>query len=121
MNFAQLGVIFCFLSVAAGAFGSHALRSRLTPEMLQVFEIGARYQMYHGLALLFVAWLVERNPQNTFATYAGWLFTVGILIFSGSLYLLSITGERWLGAITPIGGTAFLAGWLLLLLSSLKR
>lgn len=105
-----LGCGFALLAVAAGAFGAHALRMRLAPEQLAVFETGARYQMYHALALLAVAWANSARPAPA-VTAAGWLFTVGIVVFSGSLYLLTLTGVRWLGAITPIGGVAFLAGW----------
>jgi uncharacterized membrane protein YgdD (TMEM256/DUF423 family) len=108
-----LGCVFALLAVGAGAFGAHALRDRLAPDLLAVFETGARYQMYHALALLAVAWGVERwGPGGTVA--AGWAFVVGIVLFSGSLYLLALTGVRWLGAITPLGGVAFLAGWGLL-------
>ncbi|HEX2095122.1 MAG TPA: DUF423 domain-containing protein [Longimicrobiaceae bacterium] len=109
--FWTLGCVFAFLAVAAGAFGAHALRSRIAPDLLGVFETGARYQMYHALALLAVAWAVERWPG---AGVAGWAFVAGIVLFSGSLYLLALTGVRWLGAITPLGGVAFLAGWALL-------
>jgi uncharacterized membrane protein YgdD (TMEM256/DUF423 family) len=108
-----LGCGFALLAVAAGAFGAHALRGRLTPEMLATFEIGVRYQMYHALGLLVVALLVGRT-QSTAGIAAGWLFTVGILVFSGSLYVLVLSGMRWLGAVTPLGGVAFLAGWVLL-------
>jgi len=101
------------LAVAAGAFGAHGLRERLAPDMLAVFETGARYQMYHALALLGVAWAAGRWPGGL-TTAAGWCFLAGIALFSGSLYVLSISGVRWLGAITPIGGLAFLVGWMLL-------
>ncbi len=113
MPFAGLGAILAFLAVAAGAFGAHALRPRLAPDLLEVFETAARYQMYHALALLAVAWASERWPGPAPAL-AGWLFVAGIVVFSGSLYLLSLTGQRWLGAITPLGGLAFLAGWAVL-------
>jgi uncharacterized membrane protein YgdD (TMEM256/DUF423 family) len=112
-TFATLACLLAFLAVAAGAFGAHALRARLTPELLAVWETAARYQMYHALALLGVAWALDRWSGRP-AVIAGWLFIVGIVLFSGSLYLLSISGVRWLGAITPLGGLAFLAGWLLL-------
>ena len=102
-----------FLAVAAGAFGAHALRARLSPDLLAVFETGARYQMYHALALLAVAWMVTRWP-GPWPVRAGWLFAAGTVLFSGSLYALALTGVRWLGAITPLGGAAFLAGWLCL-------
>ena len=107
------GSISAFLAVALGAFAAHGLKTKLSPEMFNVFEVGVRYHMYHALALLAVAWASTRWPGTT-VTAAGWLFLVGTVIFSGSLYLLSLTGLRWLGAITPIGGLAFLIGWLLL-------
>ena len=102
-----------FLGVAFGAFGAHALRARLTPEMLAVFETGVRYQMYHAFATCAAAWAVARWPRRVFGV-AGGLFFAGIVVFSGSLYALALSGERWLGAITPLGGVAFLAGWLCL-------
>jgi uncharacterized membrane protein YgdD (TMEM256/DUF423 family) len=114
--FFALGAISALLAVGAGAFGAHALRSRLTPELLAVFETAARYQMYHALALCAAAWAVSRWP-GSWAVWAGWLFAVGTVLFSGSLYGLALTGIRWLGAITPLGGAAFLAGWLCLALS----
>jgi uncharacterized membrane protein YgdD (TMEM256/DUF423 family) len=115
--FFALGAVSGFISVAAGAFGAHALRSRLTPEYLGVFETAARYQMYHALALLAVAWAVSRGT-GSIAQWAGWLFVIGTVLFSGSLYGLALTGIRWLGVITPLGGVAFLAGWLCLALSA---
>ena len=99
--------------MALGAFAAHGLRARLSAEALQTFETGARYHMYHALALLAVAWAVTRWPGAA-TTAAGWLFITGTLLFSGSLYLLAITGVRALGAITPIGGLAFILGWLAL-------
>jgi uncharacterized membrane protein YgdD (TMEM256/DUF423 family) len=111
-----LGAASGFIAVAAGAFGAHSLRDRLTPEYVSVFETGARYQMYHALALLAVAWVVERGA-GTSAQWAGWLFVIGTLLFSGSLYGLALTSIRWMGAITPLGGVAFLAGWICLALS----
>ena len=108
--FALAGALSAFVAVAAGAFGAHALRSRLAPDLLAVFETGARYQMYHALALLAVAWAATRWPGAPIRT-AGWLFIGGTLLFSGSLYLLALTGVRWLGAVTPLGGLLFLAGW----------
>jgi uncharacterized membrane protein YgdD (TMEM256/DUF423 family) len=107
------GSISALLAVALGAFAAHGLRNKLTPEMLTIFETGVRYQMYHALALLGVAWASTRWPGGSI-TAAGWLFILGTILFSGSLYLLSFTGVRWLGAVTPIGGAAFLLGWLLL-------
>ena len=118
--FFALGSASALVAVAAGAFGAHGLRARLTPELLAVFETGARYQMYHALALLAVAWAVTHWP-GPWPVRGGWLFLVGTLLFSGSLYTLALTGARWLGAITPFGGVAFLAGWACLLLGLLRR
>ncbi|HEU5041442.1 MAG TPA: DUF423 domain-containing protein [Gemmatimonadales bacterium] len=115
--FFTLGAASAFIAVGAGAFGAHALRARLDPAMLAVFETGARYQMYHALGLLAVAWAVARWPAG-WAGWAGWLFVTGTLLFSGSLYGLALSGVRWLGAITPLGGVAFLAGWLCLALAA---
>jgi uncharacterized membrane protein YgdD (TMEM256/DUF423 family) len=111
--FFGIGAISTGLAVALGAFAAHGLRARLSPEALQTFETGARYHMYHALALLAVAWAVTRWP-GTAVTAAGWLFVAGTVLFSGSLYLLALTGVRMLGAITPIGGFAFILGWLAL-------
>ncbi|MDQ2670530.1 MAG: DUF423 domain-containing protein [Gemmatimonadota bacterium] len=115
--FLSLGAGSAFIAVGAGAFGAHALRARLSPDLLAVFETGVRYQMYHALALIAVAWVVTRWPSGT-AVWAGWLFVAGTLLFSGSLYLLALTGVRWLGAVTPFGGVAFLAGWVCLMLAA---
>ena len=111
-----VGAIMAFLAVALGAFGAHALKNRLTPDMLEIFEVGVRYHMYHALGLLAVAWATSRWPESN-VTAAGWAFIVGIIIFSGSLYILSMTGMRWFGAITPLGGLAFLIGWAILVWS----
>ena len=118
--FFGLGSASALVAVAAGAFGAHGLRARLAPDLLGVFETGARYQMYHALALLAVGWAAARWP-GPWPLRAGWLFVVGTLLFSGSLYALALTGVRWLGAITPLGGLAFLAGWTCLLLGSVRR
>ena len=106
MDWLRLGASLMFLAVALGAFAAHGLKTRLTPDMLAVFETGVRYQAYHALALLALG--VARGPDK-----AGWCFLAGIVVFSGSLYLLALTGERRLGMITPIGGVLFLAGWAL--------
>jgi uncharacterized membrane protein YgdD (TMEM256/DUF423 family) len=111
--FAGLGALSALIAVALGAFAAHGLKTRLSPELLTVFETGARYQMYHALGLLAVAWACGRWPGPA-VVVAGWLFVVGTLIFSGSLYLLSISAQRWMGAITPFGGLAFIGGWLAL-------
>jgi uncharacterized membrane protein YgdD (TMEM256/DUF423 family) len=113
---ATIGALFAGLAVAAGAFGAHALRNRLQPRDLEIFETAARYQMYHGLALLFAAWMIDRGMAH--AGLAAWGFTIGTVIFSGSLYLMVFTGMRWLGAITPIGGVAMLVGWVALMLAA---
>jgi uncharacterized membrane protein YgdD (TMEM256/DUF423 family) len=110
-TFATLGALSAALGVILGAFGAHALRNRLPPDLHAVFEVGVRYHMYHALGLLAVAWAATRWPGGAIAV-AGWCFVAGIVIFSGSLYLLALTGQRWLGAITPLGGAAFIAGWL---------
>ena len=112
-TFAAVGSLSACLAVAAGAFGAHALRSRVSADLLAVFETAARYQMYHALALLFVAWGSTRWPAAPLR-WGGWLFLAGTVVFSGSLYALALTGERWLGAITPLGGLLLLGGWLAL-------
>jgi uncharacterized membrane protein YgdD (TMEM256/DUF423 family) len=109
-HFLSLGALFAFVAVAGGAFGAHSLKAILSPDMLAVFETGVRYQMYHALALLAVGWAAHQYPQASFHL-AGWLFVAGILLFSGSLYILALSGVRWLGAITPVGGLCFLSGW----------
>jgi uncharacterized membrane protein YgdD (TMEM256/DUF423 family) len=108
-----LGCFMAGLGVAAGAFGAHALKQRLAPDLLAVFETGVRYQMYHALGLLAVAFASDRWRGVNFNP-AGWLFLIGIILFSGSLYALCLTGVRVLGAITPLGGLCFLAAWALL-------
>ena len=108
--FFALGSGLGLLGVVFGAFGAHSLKSTLSSEMLETFEVAVRYQMYHSLGLLAAAWAASQW-QNHLTTTAGWCFFAGILIFSGSLYILSLTGIRWLGAITPIGGLAFIIGW----------
>jgi uncharacterized membrane protein YgdD (TMEM256/DUF423 family) len=114
--FVTLGALSGCLAVAAGAFGAHALRDRLSADMLSVFQTGASYQMYHALALVAVGVLLGRFSieGSPWLTASGWLFVVGTLLFSGSLYSLSLSGITWLGAITPLGGVAFLLGWLAL-------
>lgn len=115
--FLRAGAISGFVSVLAGAFGAHALRARISPEYLQAFETGARYQMYHALALLAVAWLVSRAPNNA-ARWAGRLFLLGTVLFSGSLYLIALTGITRFGWVTPFGGVALLGGWICLALAA---
>ena len=105
-----IGAFSGFLGVLLGAFGAHLLKQRLDPEMLGVFEVGVRYQMYHALALLVLSLLASHSPAPSI-TWAGRLMTTGIVIFSGTLYALSLSGKSWWGAITPIGGLVLLAGW----------
>ena len=112
--FLTMGAASAFIGVAAGAFGAHALKGRIGQAALDTFETGARYQMYHAFALIAAAWVVARWP-GPYGTTAGWLFLAGTVIFSGSLYVLSLSGARWLGAITPLGGLSFLAGWVYLI------
>ncbi len=111
--FFGVGAVLGAVGVAAGAFGAHALRTRLAPEMLAVFETGVRYHLMHALALLAVGWAAARWPGPA-VTAAGWLFVAGILLFSGSLYALALTGVRTLGLVTPAGGVAFILGWIAL-------
>lgn len=111
--FFGLGALSAGLAVALGAFAAHGLRSRLSAEALATFETGARYHMYHALALLGVSWALGRW-SGPWASAAGWLFVAGTILFSGSLYVLAVTGVRALGAITPFGGLAFILGWLAL-------
>src|SRR2546425_8971247 len=115
-EFIAIGALSGCLAVAAGAFGAHALRARLAPEMLDVFQTGVTYEMYHALGLVGVGILLARfsTEGSVWLSAAGWLFIAGSLLFSGSLYLLALTGTLWLGAITPLGGLAFLLGWLAL-------
>lgn len=106
-----LGALLAGMSVALGAFGAHGLRGLVTADLLANYETAARYQMYHALALLAVAFLSAQARAARAANLAGWLFVVGVAIFSGSLYVMTFTGLRWLGAITPIGGAAMIGGW----------
>lgn len=114
--FLMVGALSGAVSVAAGAFGSHGLRAKLEPRMLEVFETAARYQMYHALALMAVAWVATRWP-GTMTTASGWLFVAGTVLFSGSLYGYTLTGVRTLAIITPIGGVCFILGWISLALA----
>ena len=110
--FLTIAALFGGLAVAGGAFASHALRDKLSDRALEIFEVGIRYQMYHALALILVALLLSRAEAGQLPlTIAGYAFIAGVLIFSGSLYALSFSGIKWLGAITPLGGAAFLIGW----------
>src|SRR5215831_2332609 len=120
-TFCLLGAVLGFLGVAFGAFGAHGLRGRLSPEMLLVFETGVRYQMYHALAVLLVAAAIGHIGNARLLVIAGWSFFAGVLLFSGSLYALALTGTGMFGAITPLGGLLFLAGWACFALFSIAR
>jgi uncharacterized membrane protein YgdD (TMEM256/DUF423 family) len=109
-----LGAIFLFAAVGAGAFGAHALRSRLAPDLLDVFQTAVQYHAWHALGLLAVGILLLHRPDGAVLATAGWLLALGIVLFSGSLYALALTGVRGWGAVTPIGGVAFLAAWVAL-------
>jgi uncharacterized membrane protein YgdD (TMEM256/DUF423 family) len=117
--FFALGAASAFMGVAAGAFAAHALKARLAPEMVAIFEIGVRYQIYHAFGLLACAWAITRWP-GTLVSASGWLFVVGTIAFSGTLYALALTGIRGFGAVTPFGGLAFLAGWLCLAIAAIR-
>lgn len=119
-TFFALGALLGGLAVVLGAFGAHALAGRLSTERLDIYHIATRYQMYHALALMAAAWAVDRWPGHAAAT-AGWLFIAGIIVFCGSLYLLAFGAPRWFGAITPIGGLAFIAGWIALALAAWRH
>ena len=114
------GAIAAGIGVMLGAFGAHGLKSRVGPDLLVVFETGVRYHMYHAVALLAVGWAAARW-STPLVQGSGWAFLAGIVIFSGSLYAMTLTGARWLGAITPIGGLAFIVGWLLLAAAALRN
>ncbi len=118
--FMLVGIAFAFSGVAAGAFGAHALKQKLTVEMLNVFEVGVRYQMYHALALILAGILYSMYPHSLIAV-SGWVFVAGTILFSGSLYILALSGIRAWGAVTPIGGVLLLIGWGLLALGVIKN
>jgi uncharacterized membrane protein YgdD (TMEM256/DUF423 family) len=119
-TFLFFGSLLGFLGVVFGAFGAHALKSRLSADMLVVFETGVRYQMYHAFAILIVAAAIGRIGDANLLVLAGWFFVAGVVLFSGSLYALSLSGVGVLGAITPVGGLLFLIGWACLGLFALR-
>jgi len=118
--FLLLGSVNAALAVGLGAFGAHGLRSRLSEDLLSTYQTGVQYHFYHALGLFAVALVASLLPDSALVKWSGWLMLAGILLFSGSLYLLSITGIRWLGAITPLGGVAFISAWLLLAVAVAK-
>jgi uncharacterized membrane protein YgdD (TMEM256/DUF423 family) len=118
--FLGLGGLSAMISVLLGAFGAHALRGRMAPELLVAYQTGTQYQFYHSLGLLIVALLLAHFPERSSFAWAGWLMLVGIVLFSGSLYVLSLTGIRALGAITPLGGLAFIIAWVVLTVTAFR-
>jgi uncharacterized membrane protein YgdD (TMEM256/DUF423 family) len=118
--FIALGALLCAAAVAAGAFGAHALKARLTPDLLAVYRTAVEYHFYHALGLMLVGCVVARMADATLAAMSGWVMLAGIVLFSGSLYLLATTGTRWLGAVTPLGGLAFIIAWVLLAVAALR-
>ena len=118
--FLMLGAANAALVVMLGAFGAHALKSRLSVEMLGVYQTGVHYHLFHALGLLAVGLVATQIPPSVYLRWSGWLMLIGIALFSGSLYVLSVSGLRWLGAITPFGGISFIAAWLLFVIALLK-
>lgn len=118
--FLALGAVLLAVAVALGAFGAHALKARLGAELLAVYHTAVQYHFYHALGLLMVGLIAMQLPASGLVRAAGWLMLAGIVLFSGSLYLLSMSGIRWLGAVTPFGGTAFIGAWLLLALAAVR-
>jgi uncharacterized membrane protein YgdD (TMEM256/DUF423 family) len=120
--FFMIGSILGGLAVASGAFGAHGLKKMVSPEMLDTWDKAVRYQMYHALAFLALAWALTHWPAQTkLLALGGWLFLAGVALFSGSLYILVLSGVKWLGAITPFGGVAMVAGWVCLLLAAWRK
>lgn len=113
------GIVFAMLAVVLGAFAAHGLKSKISVEMIEVFKTGAQYQFYHGLALIIVAVLMLHIPSSLL-NYSGYLFIAGVVCFSGSLYALALTGIKFFGPITPLGGLFFIVGWILMLVAALK-
>jgi uncharacterized membrane protein YgdD (TMEM256/DUF423 family) len=118
--FIILGAINAFLAVALGAFGAHGLEGKLEPKYLETWKTGVTYQMFHATGLLIIAVLLGKLPANSLLSWSGWLMFIGIILFSGSLYVLSVTKISLLGAVTPLGGLAFLAAWILLIIAAVK-
>ncbi len=118
--FITIGALCAALAVGLGAFGAHGLKNTLSDTMLSVYQTGVEYHMYHALGLILIGLISWQLGENKLATISGWLMLTGIVLFSGSLYVLSISGIRWLGAITPLGGTAFIIAWLLLAVAVIR-
>lgn len=115
-----IGSIFGFLSVALGAFGAHGLEGKVTDKLLEVWKTGVQYQMFGTLLLFIITFLMMKFQQVVLLQWAGWLCIVGMILFSGSLYVMTITGIKWLGAITPLGGVAFLISWVLISIVAMR-
>ncbi len=111
--FLAIGCVAALLAVAIGAFGAHGLKARIAPELMTVYKTGVEYHFYHALGIILVGLAAFHLPRSAYLQAAGWAMLAGIILFSGSLYLLSLTGVRWMGAITPVGGAAFIAAWAL--------
>jgi uncharacterized membrane protein YgdD (TMEM256/DUF423 family) len=119
--FIFLGSFSAFLGVGMGAFGAHGLKPVLSAESLSIYQTGVSYQMWHALGIIGIALLQQQAPESKLVPWAGWLMFLGILLFSGSLYLLALSGLRWFGMVTPIGGVCFLIAWLLVCCSAIKK
>lgn len=119
--FIFLGSINAFLAVGLGAFGAHGLKSRISPEMLEIYQTGVQYHIFHALGLILIGIIAHWLSESNLILWSGALILAGIVVFSGSLYILSITGIRSFGAVTPIGGVTFLAGWILMAFAALKN
>ena len=119
--FLMLGALMMASAVVIGAFGAHGLKSKLTPDMLQVYQTGVEYHFYHALGVLFIGLIAGVYPNASGVHWAGWALAIGVLLFSGSLYVLALSGIKWLGAITPIGGLAFIIGWVTLAVSLYRQ
>lgn len=115
-----MGGISAALAVILGAFGAHALKSRLTVELLEIFQTGVQYHFYHALGLLAAGILAIHYPDSSYLRWSGWLMLAGIILFSGSLYVLSLSGIRWFGTIAPVGGISFILAWILLIIAVIK-
>lgn len=118
--FIMVAALAGLLAVMLGAFAAHGLKGQIATDLLAAFNTGAQYQMYHALALLLVAILLKLHPGNKLLLCCGVFFMVGMLLFSGSLYALALTGAKWFGPITPVGGLCFMLGWLLLVCAAVK-
>ena len=118
--FVAVGAAMAALAVVLGAFGAHALKARLPADMLEVYHTAVQYHFWHALGILAVGLALQLLPEAGWLRTAGWLLTAGIVLFCGSLYFLALTGSKWLGAVTPLGGVAFILGWLALAVAALR-